>query len=121
MKKILLVEDNAMNRELVKEILELSHYHLKCANNGIEALSLLDAELFDLILTDINLPKMNGIELIGKIREKESKHLKVIAMTSDNHTENGETFEEVGFDGFIQKPFKIHEFRDYVKSFIDGF
>ena len=115
MKKILLVEDNAMNRELVKDILEMSHYQLKCANNGIEALSLLESEFFDLILTDINLPKMNGIDLIGKIRERENGSIKVIAMTSD-HTEDGKTFEEIGFDGFIQKPFKINEFRDYVHS-----
>ena len=120
MKKILLVEDNAMNRELVKEVLEMSHYQLKCANDGIEALSILESEHFDLILTDINLPKLSGINLVEKIREKETNPLKVVAMTSECHTECGKTFEEIGFDGFIQKPFKLNEFRDYVQSLIGG-
>ena len=120
MEKILLVEDNVMNRELVKDILEMNGYLIECVKNGKEALTILELESFDIVLTDINLPIMDGIELIQKIREKDEQPKKIVAMTADTHTKTGKTFEEAGFDGFVQKPFKIDEFRKYVKSFTDG-
>ena len=123
MKKILLVEDNELYRILVKEVLEMDNYQVRLVNDGEEALSALKSESFDLILTDIALPKLNGIELIQTIREQEKKRpkkrrQKIIAMTADSQTKDGKSFEEIEFDGFIQKPFKINDFRDYVKSII---
>ena len=119
MTKILLVEDNAMNSELVKEILEMNNYQIKCTKTGLEALEVLESESFDLMLTDINLPKMNGIELVKQLKDSSNRPKKIIALTSDCKTKTGESFEEIGFDGFVRKPFKINEFREYVKSFID--
>lgn len=119
MKKILLIEDNIMNRELVKDILELENYSITAAANGKDALDVLEKESFDLILTDINLPKLDGLELIKIIRES-GRSVSVIALTSDLGTRDGLTFQEVGFDDFIQKPFKIKEFRDTIKSYLNG-
>ena len=123
MKKILLVEDNEMYRVLVKEVLEMDNYQIRVVNDGEEALSALKSESFDLVLTDIALPKLNGIELTQKIREQEKKQpkksrQKIIAMTADLQTKDGKSFEEIDFDGFIQKPFKIQDFRNYVESII---
>ena len=123
MKKILLVEDNELYRILVKEVLEMDNYQIRVVNDGEEALSALKSESFDLVLTDIALPKLNGIELIQKIREQEKKQpkksrQKIIAMTADLQTKDGKSFEEIEFDGFIQKPFKIQDFRNYVESII---
>ena len=123
MKKILLVEDNELYRILVKEVLEMDNYQIRVVNDGEEALSALKSESFDLVLTDIALPKLNGIELIQKIREQEKKRpkksrQKIIAMTADLQTKDGKSFEEIEFDGFIQKPFKIQDFRNYVESII---
>ena len=115
MKKILLVEDNVMNRELIKEILTLCNYQITSTGDGIDALDILKNESFDLILTDINLPKMDGIEFIHKFRDSKGT-AKIVAMTSDLTTKNGETFEEVGFNGYIQKPFKVFEFRQYIQN-----
>jgi len=122
-KKILLVEDNELYRILVKEVLEMDNYQIRVVNDGEEALSALKSESFDLVLTDIALPKLNGIELIQKIREQEKKRpkksrQKIIAMTADLQTKDGKSFEEIEFDGFIQKPFKIQDFRNYVESII---
>jgi len=122
-KKILLVEDNEMYRVLVKEVLEMDNYQIRVVNDGEEALSALKSESFDLVLTDIALPKLNGIELTQKIREQEKKQpkksrQKIIAMTADLQTKDGKSFEEIDFDGFIQKPFKIQDFRNYVESII---
>ncbi|MDL2261240.1 response regulator [Methanimicrococcus sp. OttesenSCG-928-J09] len=118
MKKILLIEDNIMNSELVKDILEMENYGITSVTNGKDALDILETESFDLILTDINLPKLDGLELI-KILCESGNIVPVIAMTSDLTTKDGLTFEEVGFDNFIQKPFKIGEFRKLIKSYLD--
>ncbi|MCL2549646.1 MAG: response regulator [Methanimicrococcus sp.] len=117
MKKILLIEDNVMNCELIKDILVLCNYQITSTGDGADALVILENESFDLILTDIHLPKMDGVEFIHKF--KESKGIaKVVAMTSDLTTKSGETFEEVGFHGYIQKPFKVSEFRQYIKTML---
>ena len=118
MKKILLVEDDMMHCALVQDILEMADYHVQYTNDGREALLILESESFDLILTDINMPKMDGIELLGEIRKKK-KPQKVIAMTADLQPRSGKTFEKLGFDGFIQKPFKVNELRDCIRFFIN--
>ncbi|MCL2863279.1 MAG: response regulator [Methanimicrococcus sp.] len=118
MKKILLVEDNTMNCELIKDILQLGNYQITTTENGVEALNLLKSESFDLVLTDINLPKMDGIEFIHKFGEFENA-AKIVAMTSDLTAKNGKTFEEIGFDGYIQKPFKVSDFRQYIKNMLE--
>ena len=118
MKKILLVEDDMMHCALVQDILEMSDYRVQYTNDGREALLILESESFDLILTDINMPKMDGIELLERIRKKR-KPQKIIAMTADLRPRSGKTFEELGFDGFIQKPFKVNEFRERIRFFIN--
>ncbi|WNY24275.1 Polar-differentiation response regulator DivK [Methanimicrococcus hongohii] len=120
MKHILLIEDNIMNSELVKDILEMENYEITSTADGKEAFEILKKESFDLVLTDINLPKMDGMELIKRVREETNQSAKIIAMSSDTIAKTGESFEEAGFDGFIQKPFKIKEFRDYVKSLLES-
>lgn len=117
LKKILLIEDNVMNSELVKDILEMESYEITSVSNGREALDILENVSFDLILTDINLPKMDGVEFIKRVRSNSDKTL-IIAMSSDLATKDGQKFEDVGFNGYIQKPFKINEFRQYVKSLL---
>lgn len=115
---ILLIEDNMMNSELIKDILEMENSEVSCAADGKEALDILKKQSFDLVLTDINLPKMDGLELVKHIR-KEAPYVRVIAVSSDTMTKDGRPFEEAGFDGYIQKPFKIKEFRQYIKSLLD--
>ena len=117
MKKILLVEDNVMNSKLVQDILKLGNYQITSTGNGRDALAILENESFDLILTDINLPKMDGVEFVHKFRETES-NAKIVAMTSDMTARNGKAFAEIGFDGHIQKPFKVSDFRQYIKTML---
>jgi len=116
LKQILLVEDNVMNLKLIKDVLEMENYEIVLAVDGKEALEMLKSKDFDLILTDIHLPVMDGLELLRRVRAETNQSAKMIAMSADTMTRDGKTFEEAGFDGFIQKPFKIKELRDYVRS-----
>jgi DNA-binding response OmpR family regulator len=119
LKRILLVEDNVMNSELIRDILEMENHEISCAADGIEALDHLAENIFDLVLTDINLPKMSGLELMKHIRNNMGHKVKVVALSSDTMTKDGKLFDEIGFDGYIQKPFKIGEFRRYIKPLLD--
>jgi Response regulators consisting of a CheY-like receiver domain and a winged-helix DNA-binding domain len=116
-REILLIEDNIMNCELVKDTLEMENYSITTINNGSDALDILKSKSFDLILTDINLPRMDGIEFMSRAREI-CNNCSIIAMTSDSKTKDGKSFQEIGFDGYIQKPFKVSEFRQYIRSLI---
>lgn len=118
MKKILLIEDNVMNSELVKDVLVLENFDVTIVDNALDALVLLDSYSFHLILTDINLPKMDGIEFLRQARQK-SKNSFIVAMSSDSETYSGKRFDQIGFNGFIQKPFKINELRDFIHSLLD--
>ena len=70
MKKILIVEDNPMNMELIMDLLELYGHNITKAEDGIKALERLAEEKFDLILLDIQLPKMDGLEVLDRIKKK---------------------------------------------------
>ena len=119
MKKILLIEDDMISSELVIDILEMIGFKVKWAADGQEALALLDKESFDLILADINLPKMNGIEFIQEIRKKPKSPAKyIVAMTANTTTKDGKSFQDIGFDGYIQKPFKLNDFRAYISDLL---
>lgn len=120
MKKILLIEDDMINAELVADILEMSGCDVKWVTDGKEALSLLEKESFDLILTDIHMPRMDGIVFIQEIRKKQIRPAKfIVALTADTEANGGQTFQDIGYDGHIQKPFKINELRAYINALLE--
>ena len=80
MKKILVVDDNLMMRKLIVNLFRNEGYEFEEASDGIEALELIDHEAFDLVITDIIMPKMEGIELIIQARKK-FPDLKIIAIS----------------------------------------
>ena len=101
---ILIAEDSVTARILLKNILESAGYLVKTANDGIEALSLLLEEKFDLLLSDIEMPRMDGLTLTEKVRSnKELADLPVILCTSRESKEDRERGIEVGADAYIGK------------------
>lgn len=104
-KKILLVEDNHMNKVLVKEILTLHGYEIMEASSGTEALKALMAERPDVILMDLHLPGMDGITATRIIKsDSRSSSIPVLALTaSAMKGEEGEILNK-GFDGYVAKP-----------------
>lgn len=109
---ILLVEDDSVNRKFVSELIATQGWSLRSVENGKEALAALDAGHFDLILMDIQMPVMDGVEATAVIREKEKKtraHIPVIAMTA--HALNGdrEMCLDAGMDDYVSKPFSSED------------
>jgi CheY-like chemotaxis protein len=117
---ILLVEDNVEVRNLAENILRRQGYELLIANNGIEALEILDSVKFsiDLMLTDVVMPQMNGRELYEQAIERQPD-LKVIYMSGymdDIISRHGISEGEINF---IQKPFAVSKLTQYVRKVLD--
>jgi len=107
-KKILVVDDEEAIREVIKTGLVKLGYDPECAQNGKEALEILAREKFPLILTDLRMPEIDGIELCMRIKERNPKT--VIYALSGHFTEDEfYKLEKIGFDGILCKPifFKV--------------
>ena len=123
-KKILLVEDNELNREIAAEILQEAGFTLETAEDGMAAVEKMchrNAENYDLILMDIQMPKMDGYEATRKIRklhEPEKSGIPIIAMTANAFAEDRQKAFEAGMDGYIAKPIDISKMMGILKDFL---
>jgi CheY-like chemotaxis protein len=114
---ILLAEDNAVNQLLARRILERAGHRVVVAGNGFEALKALDAQSFDMVLMDMQMPLMDGFEAAAAIREKErggSTHLPIIALTAHAMTGYRERCLACGMDGYVSKPIKAKDLLDVI-------
>lgn len=105
MKKILLVEDNQVNRELVREMLEGGEFEVFEAENGLEALHMLPKTAPDLVLLDIQMPVLDGMSAIRQLRQKpQYADLPVVALTAYAMVGDKERVLAAGFTGYLSKP-----------------
>jgi PAS domain S-box-containing protein len=105
--RILLVEDNTINQILVQRMLRKRAYHIVVANNGREALAALESERFDLILMDVQMPEMSGLEVTAAIRVKEKEtgeHIPIVATTASVMKDDRKRCFDAGMDAYIAKP-----------------
>jgi len=111
--RILFVEDNQINITFGTSLLNKLGLEFITAENGKDCLAALEQATFDIVLMDIQMPIMNGEEALFEIRKKELEtgiHLPVIAMTAYSMRGDREHFMDVGFDGYVSKPFAINDF-----------
>jgi signal transduction histidine kinase/DNA-binding response OmpR family regulator len=109
---ILLAEDNRVNQELAKRLLEKWGHFVAVAENGHEVLAALEKQSFDLILMDIQMPEMGGFEATGVIRENEKltgAHIPIIAMTAHAMKGDRERCLTAGMDDYVSKPIRFRE------------
>ncbi len=122
MKKVLIGEDSSVIQNLAKKILEFQNFEITSAKNGQEVLNHLEKHSFDVVLLDINMPIMDGMDCVRAIRansnEKISK-LPVIAITGNARNYTKEDFEEAGFNEMLSKPLNFDHLVTMVKSLID--
>ncbi len=105
--KVLLVEDDKINQLLAKRMLSKMGYSLDIACNGQEAVDILDDRSFDIVLMDLQMPVLDGLEATKMIRKKAYKQPTIIAMTANVMEEDRTICKNVGMDDFISKPIDV--------------
>ena len=118
--QILVVEDNERNMKLFCDLLQASGYRTLEATTGESAVALAIDHRPDLVLMDIQLPDIDGVEALGRLRADErSASLPVLALTAQAMEGDRERFLAAGFDGYLSKPVDIAEFVATVKRYCE--
>src|SRR5687768_11812173 len=105
--RILLVEDNIVNQRVASGLLTRRGHHVTAAWDGREALAILDRETFDLVLMDLQMPVMSGIDATMAIRQRElatGGHIRIVAMTAHAMSGDRDRCLAAGMDGYLSKP-----------------
>ncbi len=119
--KLLLVEDNEINQMVAEEILRQAGYEVSIANNGLEALEMLDNESFDLVLMDIQMPIMDGLTAARKIREQEKfRHLPIVALSAHALEEDVQKSLAHGMNEHTTKPINPQELYKTIAYWIEN-
>ncbi len=115
--KILIVDDFKTMRKIIRNLLkELGFSNVKEAEDGSMALGILKAENFDLVISDWNMPRMEGIELLKKIRKTEQlEHLPVLMITAEDKREQVIEAAQHGINGYIVKPFNAATLKEKIE------
>lgn len=118
MKSILIVEDSATTRALIRAVIEeLGDFNIVEAPTGFEALKLLPTHEFDSILTDINMPDINGLELINFIKNNPRyNHIPLIIVTTERSEEDKKRGLALGANAYVTKPFKAFELQEILRK-----
>lgn len=120
--KILIVDDIFTNRLLLSELIKTLGHESCEAENGKEAVELINKTNFDLVLLDIEMPVMNGIETCKYIRSLPApgSQIKVVALTAHNPGLFFEDYTDVGFDELLTKPYSLEKIIDLINDVIDN-
>ena len=117
--KVLLVEDNIINQRIIVLNLNKLGYTVDIASNGEEAVDLFKKEKYGLILMDIMMPVMDGIEAtreIRKIEKPEGKRIPIIALTANALNSDRENCINSGMDEYMTKPFDLNLLKEYIQK-----
>jgi len=115
-KRILVVDDSSSIRELLKLALEGENYNVIMGEDGLDALKHLDGTHFDLVITDLHMPNMNGMELIHEIRKiNQYKYTPILFLTTETKTELKIKAKKEGATGWLTKPFDNEKLKRVVK------
>jgi len=106
MAKLLAVDDQKVMRELILGVLSQEGHEVILAEDGIDALEIARGQVVDMVLTDINMPNMNGISLVSKLRRLEGyQEIPIIMLTTESSDFKKDKAKRMGADGWLQKPF----------------
>jgi CheY-like chemotaxis protein len=108
--RVLLAEDNPVNSMVARTILEKDGHSVALATTGVAALAALETSDFDLVLMDVQMPEMDGLEATTAIRQMEvlsGKHVTIVALTAHAMSEDRQRCLDAGADGYLSKPFSL--------------
>ena len=115
---VLVIEDNARNLKLVRDLLRHAGYRTVEATSAEEGLLLTHSHSPDLVLMDVQLPGMDGVEALGRIRSEAISQPTVVAITAFAMKDDRSRFLAAGFDGYIEKPLSVREFPGQVAELL---
>lgn len=115
--KVLAVDDSETMRNMVKQTLEIAGYEVILAEDGTDAVEKYKDDSFDLIITDINMPLMDGITFIKEIRKVDDA-IPILTLTTESEEEMKQKGRDAGADGWIVKPFRPAQFLDIIKQIL---
>ncbi|MFN0263847.1 response regulator [Tepidamorphus sp. 3E244] len=119
-KKVMIVEDNELNMKLFHDLLKANGYDVVGTRDGREAVDLARRELPDLILMDIQLPEVSGLDVTAWLKEDDNlRHIPVIAVTAFAMKGDEERIREGGCEAYISKPISVGKFIETVKQFLN--
>jgi len=119
--QVLVVEDNEKNMKLFRDVLQASGFALLEATSGEQAIELAVEHAPALVLMDIHLPDIDGVEALGRLRgEERTASIPVLALTAQAMQGDRERFLAAGFDGYIAKPVDIMALVGTVKEYCEG-
>ncbi|MDX9714971.1 MAG: response regulator [Dissulfurispiraceae bacterium] len=118
-KTILIVDDSASMRQLVTFTLKDAGYDVIAAVNGKDALSKLGGAKIDMVVTDLNMPEMDGIEFIKAFRGTPgNKFVPIVMLTTESQESKKQQGKEAGASGWLVKPFVPDQLKDVIKRFV---
>jgi CheY-like chemotaxis protein/HPt (histidine-containing phosphotransfer) domain-containing protein len=121
---VLVVEDNPVNQKLAMRLLEREGHLVTLARHGKEALAILQQQRFDLVLMDIEMPELDGLETTALLRQREQgtgRHVPILAMTAHALKGDSERCLKAGMDGYLSKPVHARDLREAITRIATGF
>ena len=119
-KRVLIVEDNEKNMKLFRDVLQATGYSTLEATTGEEAIELSLSQSPALVLMDVQLPGIDGVEALERLRQNErTASIPVLALTAQAMSGDRERFLEAGFDGYLAKPVDVGELIEAVREHCD--
>ncbi len=116
---ILVVEDNEPNLKLLRDVLEYAGYDVRVARTAEDGIALAVKEPPDLVLMDLQLPGIDGMEALRRLRERpRTADIPVVAVTAQAMKQDRERALDAGFDGYVEKPISVRAFPDQVRGFL---
>ena len=116
---ILVVEDNERNLKLLRDVLQYAGYDVRAARTAEDGIALAVSEPPDLVLMDLQLPGIDGIEALRRLRESpRTANIPVVAVTAQAMKQDRERVLQAGFDGYVEKPISVRAFPDQVRRFL---
>ena len=120
--KVLVADDDILNQRMMQLLLKHEGHVVDVVSNGLEAFDAVKFQKFDIVLMDLQMPVMDGIEASQRIREweKGGKHTFIVALTAEYLPEEGQRLFESGIDNYISKPFEMEHLQRMLKYSADA-
>ncbi|GAB2579835.1 response regulator [Spirosoma areae] len=122
-KRVLIAEDSSVIQNLARKILEFQNYDITAVKNGEQVLQILEKEDFSILLLDINMPLMDGMECVRRVRalpEKEKASVPIVAITGNAKNYTEEEFKTAGFNDVLVKPLNFDRLVEVVNQLTDN-